>query len=182
MPEPSQRFQEPRRSELRAVVGCQRHVRLAASLRAADAVPLAPPLPAHLPFGNGSRDPSPRSPACSSRSRSPGKPSPLQAPPRSSSCPIARSDSARRLPPGPTLSSVVLANDASAPATLVPHHPQYSFTIHRQPFLPPQPPSHSPIAVGWLLPTSHYDLFIVSSVRPAASRLLLVIQARPADG
>jgi len=76
----------------------------------------APPLRARLRSGSAARDSIPRSPACSSRSRTPDTPNPPLARPRSSSCPSARSDSARLLPHGPTLSSVVLVDDAIAPA------------------------------------------------------------------
>ncbi len=117
--QPVQGLDEPRRSELRAIVGGQRYVRLRGCPRAAVPARLARPQPAHLRFGNDARDSIPRSPACSSRSRTPGRPSPLPAPPRSSSCPTARSDSARLLPHGPTLSSVVPADGVSAPATHV---------------------------------------------------------------
>ena len=62
------------------------------------------------------------------------------------------------------------------------HHPQHPFAIHRQTFLPLQPPRHTPIAISQLLSAGHDDLLVIGAVGPAASRLLLVIQARPADG
>src|SRR5258708_17612075 len=49
------------------------------------------------------------------------------------------------------------------------HPPQHPLAIHGQPFLPPQPPRHSPIAVRHLPSTPHHDLLLLPSVRPAAA-------------
>src|ERR1700731_1801424 len=58
-------------------------------------------------------------PWCSNRSHSPSTPSPVQDRPRSWSYPIARFDSALRLPHVPTPSFFVLASGENAPATHV---------------------------------------------------------------
>src|SRR5258708_1908132 len=79
----------------------------------------APLLRERLRSGNDAKDSIPRFLACSSRSRILSTPSPLLDPPRSSSYPTARSDSAQRLPHGPTLSSVLRVDDASAPTVHV---------------------------------------------------------------
>ena len=73
--EPVERLDEPRRSELCPIVGGQRQAPRGCP-RAAVRAPPAPPLPARLRSDNDARDSSPRSPACSSRSRPPGRPSP----------------------------------------------------------------------------------------------------------
>jgi len=59
--------------------------------------------------------------------------------------------------------------------------PQHTLAIHGQSLLPLQPPRHSPIAERQLFSTRLDDPLIVSSVGPAASRLVPVIQTRPAD-
>jgi hypothetical protein len=92
---------------------------LGGCLREVVRAPLARPRRVLPRFGSDAKDSNPRSLACSSRLRTRGRPSPPPGPPTLWSCRIARFDSARRLPRGPTLSSGAPANDASAPATRV---------------------------------------------------------------
>ena len=116
--EPPQRLQEARRSELRSIVGGQRHVRFTAALgqpcqdcllyrsqcivRSATVLEIPAPATSRVQ----------QSITHTRYAQTTGL-----ALPRSSSCPTARSDLARLLPHGPILSSFEPADDGSAPAT-----------------------------------------------------------------
>ena len=103
--EPVERFDEPRRSELCPIVCGHRHVRFTAASASSvrqrcerfhPTISRVQQSITHTKYAQ-----------------------PTAGPAQAWSCPTARSDSARRLPRGPTLSSVVRADDASAPATRV---------------------------------------------------------------
>jgi hypothetical protein len=103
--QPVQCFNKARRSELRSIVGGQNRASTACSTasRASSVRQRCDRFQLTISL-------------CSSRSHSPGTPSPLLVLPRSWSCPTARSDWAQLLPPDPTLSSFVLVDLASVPA------------------------------------------------------------------
>jgi len=169
------------REEVNCVVGGQGYVGLTAALGQPVQQP-AQPMPARLRSGNGAIGSSRRSPACSSQSHTPSRPSPRSAPPRSWSYRTARSDSVRRLRHGPTPFSSCLQTTRANQQPALAHHSQHPLAIHRKIFFSLQPPSHAAISVRGLFPACHDDLIVVLSIGPAASRLLSVVQTRPADG
>src|SRR3989442_3900049 len=180
-PEPRERFQEPRGSEMRSVVRGQRQVRSSTSFRQ----PLQHRL-FHL---------------CQCVL---GSAAVREIP--ANDLPRAAVDHAHNIRPthpwpGPDFRHVRLPDLIrprgfhAAPPFLSPgpqtprthqqaslsHHPQHTLAIHRKPFFPPQPPRHAPVTVRELLSAGHYDLLIVDPVGPAAAGLAPVVQARPAD-
>ena len=85
-----------------------------------------------------------------------------QAPPRSSSCLSARSDSPEMLPSDPPSffrRARRRCERTSNPRSLMTCSTQLRFT--RRPFSPPEPPPHPPIAVRQFLRACHHDLTCV---------------------